>query len=317
MKKKIIRNSKRNFTKTANWIECVQKLASEKRALLQSIKPPLESPSRYIQPEAAREFPLHWLTYEYLNLTLDFDLTENFNWRDHAAKAGEYYARQGLDHLTELVFAGDTKALAALADIATAATKTLNDLSRHAPEQVQPIACRRFFWPFLKARNERFGDDHKKLVKEIGLGDEAPFSVEAVARVRPTNIAVRIAMTLLCRLESYRHKNPALEDLMSAPLPEWKAKAMRLEPFSAGTCPDWVEVAWQALLSDCNGHPERDPELKNIGLYRADHSTDRYSGSQRVATAKTRNTNIKDGIREKLKKAIQRLSKSPNKSQKK
>jgi len=83
-----------------------------------------------------------------------------------------------------------------------------------------------------------------------------------------------------------------------------------------GTWPDWFETAWQALLEDFDGHPERDPELRKTGHYRATHSTDKYSGSQPTATPKTREANIKDGIKEKLRKAIQRIAGATKKSSK-
>ena len=87
--------------------------------------------------------------------------------------------------------------------------------------------------------------------------------------------------------------------------------ATKLGRFSAKACPKWFKVAWQALLADHNGHPERDPKLKKIGLYRAEHSTVRYEGTQTVATPKTRNANIRDGIKELWYKAFKRLAASP------
>jgi hypothetical protein len=92
---------------------------------------------------------------------------------------------------------------------------------------------------------------------------------------------------------------------------------MRLECFSAKTWVAWFEVAWAALCADNNGRPETDPELKKLGLYRAEHSTERYSGTQLVATTKTRNANIRDGIKDKFRKAIQRLAEVPKKFSKK
>ena len=95
--------------KRTGWIT-IGKSAQEKWAFLETIKPPAEIPSRYTQPKEANEFLLHWLTYEYLHSTLEFEPSENFDWREHAAKTGEYYARLGLDQLTKLIFAGDLDA---------------------------------------------------------------------------------------------------------------------------------------------------------------------------------------------------------------
>lgn len=325
-----------------DFLRLEQRLAQEKRAVLEAIKPPSLPPARnYSQPAAPDEFLLHWLTWKYLDSTLEFEPSANFNWRDHAAKAGEYYAKQGLDHLAQLVRRGDAEAVETLADLAITATRMLGDIVRQTPERVRPVARHRFFWPFLKAKNERFGDKHKLLVKEIELGYEAPFSEAAVARLRPTNVALRTAMTLLGQLESHRDKNPLLKEKLSEPLPErkakprnpgpfsagqktpavalvvarskpeWKVKARRLAPFSGGTWPAWFVAAWEKLLADHHGHPELDPQLRGIGKYRAEHSTERYSGSQAKATAKTREANIRDGVKDKLRKAIQRLANLP------
>jgi hypothetical protein len=240
----------------------------------------------------------------------------NATWRDLAVEAASARATDGLRHLRSLAVNGDQEALAALADIGISVTRTLSDLARRETERVRPIARCRYFWPFLKARRERFGDAHKDLVKRIELGHEAPFSEEAVSRIRETNVCVRMAMKGLCRIELYRHKNPALERMLSKAMLKWEEAAMRLKPFSAKTWPRWFEVAWQAVLTDHDGHPERDPELKRIGLYRAEHSTEKYGGTQPAATPKTRNANIQDGIRERLQKAIKQLANLPKKSSK-
>ena len=56
---------------------------------------------------------------------------------------------------------------------------------------------------------------------------------------------------------------------------------------------------------------EADPDLRRLGLYRASHYTESYGGTQKTVTSKTRESNIRDGIREKLRKAVKRLSEQP------
>lgn len=253
-------------------------------------------------------------TYNALKSDLFFQPKHKTTWRDYAVEVAARKAYEGLSDLQYLVSRKDQRALASIADIATDATGTLSELSRQAVERVRPIAQHRFFWPFLKASKERFGDEHKHIVKEIQLGDAVPFSKDALARVRENNITVRVAMTYLCRLENCR-KTPSWFALYQKT--EWERLARNLKPFSANTWPKWFEVAWQAVLADCDGHPERDIELGKIGQYRAEHSTEKYEGTQAVATAKTRDSNIRDGISEKLRKAIKRLAGSPNKFSKK
>lgn len=259
------------------------------------------------------ELELHRHTYNALKNGLPFKPRNITTWRHYAVEAAFRSTYDGLRHLQYLVSQKDQGALMSIADIATDATGMLSKISSRDVERVRPIAQHRFFWPFLKASKEHFGDDHKRIVKEIQLGEAAPFSRDAIARVRENNITVRMAMTCLCRLEDYR-KPPTYFGLNVKT--EWQRLAMKLQPFSAGTWHEWFEVAWKAVLADYDGHPERDMELMKIGKYRAERV--KIEGPQEVVKLnKTRESNIKDGIRESFRLAIKRLAKVPNNSSKK
>jgi hypothetical protein len=257
------------------------------------------------------EFDLHKLTWSYLKQKTDINPPPDTTWRDYTAEAAANCAWIGLKHLQNLASDGDQRGLASLADLAAGATEALNQISRGAPERARSIARRRFLWPFLKARKERFADDHKSVLRQIQLGHELPFNCEALGRIRRSNITFRTAMMLLCRLDGYRPKRNTWAGFMRHPRLEWEKMAVRLKPFSAATWLDWFEAAWKALLDDHDGKPEADPELRRLGLYRENHSTERYGGAQKTVTDKTRESNIRDGIREKLRKAVKRLSEQP------
>jgi hypothetical protein len=292
---------------------------AERRAWVERNKPDevARLASRYASRGAHRqnpdpeEFDLHKLTRNYLEHETDIHPPSDTTWRDYAAEAAGNCALIGLGHLQNLASNGDQRALASLTDLAAGATEALNQISRGAPERVRPIARRRFLWPFLKARKERFGDDHKSLLRQIQLGHELPFSCEALGRIRPSNLTSRTAIMLLCRLDAYRPKRSTWAGFMRHPRLEWEGMAARLKPFSAAMWSDWFEAAWKALLDDHDGKPEADPELRQLGLYRASHSTEMYGGAQKTVTSKTRESNIRDGIREKLRKAVKRLSEQP------
>jgi hypothetical protein len=246
-------------------------------------------------------------TYNALKSDLFFQPKHKTTWRDYAVEVAARKAYEGLSDLQYLVSQKDQSALASIADIATDATRTLSELSRQALERVRPIAQHRFFWPFLKASKECFGDEHKRIVKEIQLGYAVPFSKDALARVRKDNITVRTAITRLCRLENYRKP---LSWFGLNVKTEWQRLAIKLKPFSADTWHEWFEVAWQAVLADYDGHPERDTELRETGQYRAEHTFTHAIGAQKKTISRTRETNIRDGIKEKLKGAIRRLATS-------
>jgi hypothetical protein len=288
---------------------------AELRAWLDANEPPIVPPGtlysqveRMLSPNkrhtsTPEEWELQRYTLEYLKRQLGWHPAPNTTWRDYAVEAASRGAYDGLSHLTHLISREDQHALSSLADIATAATRTLGDLSRQAAGRVRPIARRRFLWPFLKARKERFGDEHRRTVKEIQLGDEVLFSGDALARTRENHITGKTAIAYLCRLEDCR-KPPSY----FGPYPEtdWQKLATKLKPFGKGTWKAWFEVLWQAVLADYSGHPEKDPRLKQLGLYRAEHSYE--IGAQQKTTPRTREANLRDGIKEKLKAAIERLA---------
>ena len=249
------------------------------------------------------ELDLQRFTLDYLKGQLDWCPAPNTTWKDYAVEAASRGAYEGLRHLRLLVSRKNQHALSSLADIATEATRTLSALSRQAVGRVRPIARRRFLWPFLKARKERFGDEHKQTVKKLRLGDAVPFSEDALPRIRENNLSVKTAIAYLCQLEEYR-KPPSWFGPYAKT--NWQRLAAKLKPFGKGTWEAWFEVAWQALLADYSGHPEKDPHLMNLGLYRAEHSYE--MPAQQKATPRTREANLRDGIKEKLKRAIERLA---------
>jgi hypothetical protein len=250
----------------------------------------------------AEELEQQRITVNYLRAQSPFRPRPNSPWRDYAAEAFNHQASRGLSGLRELALAGDAKALEAIADLAIGATDELNRHSRSAPESVQAIARRRFLWPFLRGPKPRFGDDHEKLMEDIQLGRETPFSEEAVERADPDNIIQRTAMILLCRIEN-RRSNTGFQ---FTPLAEWEIKAAKLEPFCHDTWYDWFNVAKEALCTEYDGHPETDPELRKVGRYRSNHYEEK--SVKKRGTNRTREQNIRDGIREALRRPIRALA---------
>ncbi len=289
--------------------------AQATEAWLDQNKPPSSAPSMYDQNAAWLDYAPHKFTWDYVRRK--GSPKPNTSWRDYAVEASRETVKEALGHLKSLALKGNVEGLAALAEVATSATTTLSTLAVEQPALVSKVARSSFLWPFLKARKEPFGDNHKRIVKEIELGCDAPFSEAAISRIHSDKLSVKTAMPLLCRLETYRSKNPAMERMLcdSGALPEWKDRAMRLEKFSEFSWQEWFEVGWCTLLADYNGHPENSPSLSKIGQYRANHSNS--EGAQKTVTEKTRISNIRDGIKDQLRKAVKRLAKSPNKSSKK
>jgi hypothetical protein len=254
------------------------------------------------------ERELQDLTLAYCKANLFFDPGPGTTWRDYATEAAAYHAQLGLKHLQVLADAGNRKALAAIVELAVNATRITSEFSRLKPKVLRPIAEHCFLWPFLRARRERFGDNHKLLVKEIGLGEKVLFSEEALARIRGNKASFGIALLLLCRIEDYRRP---LFHFGRASESAWQIAAAKLKPLSVRNWKRWFEVAWELLLAEHSGHPEKVPRLRKLGEYRSNHSV--KEAAQTEVTAKTREANIRDGIREKLQNAVKRIARVPTK----
>jgi hypothetical protein len=75
---------------------------------------------------------------------------------------------------------------------------------------LQPVARKRFFWPFLKCRSnrERYSDQHEQLAKAIELGADCHTSHGLARRVSKGNKiakdSTRVALELIEDLEAWR-----------------------------------------------------------------------------------------------------------------
>ena len=77
---------------------------------------------------------------------------------------------------------------------------------------------------------------------------------------------------------------------------------------SGTTWTDWFDLGWAIVLEESKGHPEANPQLRPLGLYREKHSL--LEGQQKTVTHKTRESNIRDGIKEKVQQAFEQLAKA-------
>jgi hypothetical protein len=203
----------------------------------------------------------------------------------------------------------------AFAGLTISMVRKLNQAAMANPELIKPFARMCFSWPVLKARKERFSQSHEAIIETLDVGAQTPFSGEALERIRTDNVPVRIAMDLLCQIQSCRGPFGLLPSrFRSDQIPEWATAASKLDDFSPSTCRAWFAVAWQIIIDENNGAPELDPELEKLGIYREQHSV--YVEAQKKATLKTRQSNIRDGIKSKLKAAFNRIASFPTKRKK-
>ena len=117
-------------------------------------------------------------------------------------------------------------------------------------------------------------------------------------------------MELACRLDHWRTRKPHAIVWYQPFSPPTSAErsASHLKPFSKTTWTDWFDLGWAIVLEENKGHPEANPELRPLGLYREKHSL--LEAQQKTVTHKTRESNIRDGIKEKVQQAFEQLAKA-------
>jgi hypothetical protein len=89
-------------------------------------------------------------------------------------------------------------------------------------------------------------------------------------------------------------KEPRLKQIMSLP------------PLNSACADDWANAIWEMILVTYDRKPENDPELHKIGKYRERHSE--YIEQQKKTTPQTCNSNVRDGIKERISKAVRALA---------
>jgi hypothetical protein len=228
--------------------------------------------------------------------------------------AAEAVSSRAAEHLTDLELLasrGDAKALEAFARIARAMVGTLNRLAKPRKMRLRRLASRCLNWPVLMGRNSMSSDDHKSVLKDLGVGTNLPFSSAAICGLKgkPHKRVLKLAMELACRLEDWRTREPDAIVWFHAISPPTRAEqsAPQLRAFSKTTWPAWFGAAWEIVLEENSGHPEVNSELRPIGLYREKHSL--LEAQQKRSTRKTSESNIKDGIKEKLKQGFEQMAK--------
>ena len=159
-------------------------------------------------------------------------------------------------------------------------------------------------------------------MKMLGLASKSEFSMHPKARWSPDNIAtwnaISIIGTILANQEWKEVRQTFISENRKSPIPvkiatppAWVKNCWELPPLTKRTAKKWFNVGWDALMEATEGHPERDPELRPLGIYRARHSV--YEGAQKKETPGTVEANIRDGIKARLLEAVTSLSQKVNK----
>jgi hypothetical protein len=206
------------------------------------------------------------------------------------------------------------------------AVNALGEIARRKPSLFRPIAETSVAWPAFISWHGDYTKENLELMKCLGLGEKHFFRFKFLKGKRgkrwslrtPANrFAIRIIQKLFARqctcraferdrldkelMEIYKRHGFEVPRItfQSAKLTK---QILALEPLSVDTIDEWFDAGWNLLLEETQGHPERHPDLRQLGTYRkaktiAANLTPNLGG-------KASESNIRDGIKERLKRAF-------------
>lgn len=207
----------------------------------------------------------------------------------------------------------DTEAAKLLTELAIGAVDQLNrQLAQQRPDLFRPIARKYWQWPALVSEHpDCLAKDSKhpryleRLLQLLEVGQDSPLNVSRKIKWslnrRPASFTAHQMLEWVDQQIQWvawlRRVNAEPKNIRG---PEW-LKRQKL-PSLLENRKAWFDVGWGALKAAHGGHPEKDNTLRPLGEHRGKHS--QYTGAQRAVTPRTKEANIRDGIREALWRAF-------------
>lgn len=201
--------------------------------------------------------------------------------------------------------------------------ETLAYIALKYPSVVRPIAETSVVWPAFISRHGDFAKSNDQLIERLNLGARHFFRFTFPSGKRgkrwsmrtPANaLAIEMlknlfALQCTCRSLDRDRRDKRLQEIYrrSGFQPSETSflkrklfyKILRLEPLSHDTVEEWFNVAWEVLLERTeNGHPERHPKFRKLGVHREKHT------STAKLRSKTSESNVRDGIKQRLRTAF-------------
>lgn len=227
--------------------------------------------------------------------------------------------QRAIDELAFRAAASEPDAAEWLYELAVTATNHLVNLAKRTPKVLQPIARNWPVFPVLSSPKEERTERTKRLLASLGVAASLGQRFSPKSRWSGENLATQYAEALeytlhlnirlvtlqpaelppanRLRLEQEVARFPALYRQAGA-FPEWVKRAAELPEFSEASAAEWFSVAWAALMEATKRQPEKVKELRALGKYREKHRSTAEPGSR------TRESDIRDGIKTSLKRAM-------------
>jgi hypothetical protein len=216
--------------------------------------------------------------------------------------------------------------------VAHTACSDLWEVCERKPEIVRPFAVRKMTlptpWPLLKKHQKKVA----AMIKKLDVGTEAicrlpqnkkqfdpdtpanALVLRWVEQIHDTKCKVKLEMCAqhMAAILDGKLAAESVEDYVAgetARISDPRLKQIMSLPTLNRACADeWAKAIWEMVLTTHGEHPENDPKLREMGEHRGRHSE--YIGQQFSVTPATGNANIRDGIKQRIIKAVRLLARS-------
>jgi hypothetical protein len=254
--------------------------------------------------DEAKQFYAQW--YVKASDTIDALLTRSQS-SDNALSHLSLILSQLLNGLYALAAHGNKQAGDYYMSAVGEAVLNFESLADNKPETFLRMARVSASIPGMISRNTEIIADNKRLLKKLQQGEDCQLANLPNGKKGGTwkfrNRAISLAMQLQSHIQSsriiYRFNLTLVQDNADE-LSAWRQKAMKLEPFSAGTWEGWADIAWQVLLEATNEKPYLHKAILHLG----ESAGKKKAKFGMQIGEKTRNTNIQTKIEERVRVAM-------------
>jgi len=163
----------------------------------------------------------------------------------------------------------------------------LEAIAEDNPDVLRPIARKQFVWPALIG--SKHFDKNRSLLRHLQVGKKCSIRGKWNPKSRATSMALGMYMWL-----------------------KMNQDALGLPHLTLETKKQWFETGWSVLCDVTDRHPEKDTFLRQIGQHYGQHS--KNTGAQKRVTPRTRESNIRAGIRKQLWQSFRNVTRHAPKS---
>lgn len=229
-----------------------------------------------------------------------------------------YYLQRCLNELNHRAQQGEADSAEMILATAHEVNEMLWDAVEKQPEMFPAIVAKKWAFPCNFPILRKHQDKMLEIMKKIKVG--SAYNAAARKQFDTNIIANSVVLEMVDKIQRQKRKIvselaiPALLQIRIKGKPPkkinvttWDSMIKDLSEHPSDDPKKWADVIWKTLLMFCNGHPEKHPNLRQLGTNRKDHSYE--LGQQKKVTDKTRDANVRDGIKKSILSAVKRIFK--------